>query len=668
MDSTADPLRPRKSSAYAAMEDIKTFLNKKREPLWLLAAGKSEADVFHRLKEAEPVLTEAVSNNLIASFTLPTALWPDPEAQIANRPLAMDLVGRRDILRDAAQSNGFAPSALGLTEKILDTWQAVSAIHGTFWPTNPMSRWIFDKVTSRTSTNLFALGFINPVESGTHNAPSRLSTLEAALPQQDVWLSGWELLGSAIFSKVKSNLWKLVTPMVSLILLSLWLAFRRWQEVVLSIAVLFLSGLCLLSVMRLTHWSWNLLNLMALPLILGTGVDYSIFMQLALRRYHGDLQMAYNSVGRALLLCGATAIAGFGSLAWSSNAGMASLGQVCAVGIAGNMLGSIFLLPIWWKTIAGRGEERGVKGEGQRKDAPPSTPSFLYRADLWRIGLWFVRVLPETLLVQVLRAATGLYWFIARRRREVVIQNLLPALDGDRAAAERKARQLFRNFAVKLADLWRFEAGLTIDHLFGEAIGWEHIARAHEQKRGVLVLTPHLGNWEFGGPWLTRRGIPLQVITFAEPGQGFTELRREARARWNIETFVIGDDPFAFIEVIHKLEAGLTIALLVDRPPPSAAVTVELFGQPFAASIAVAELARASGCALVPVFIPRGNKNHSAHVLPPITYDRAGLRDRAARTQLTQQIIRVFEPAIRQHLDQWYHFVPVWTAQAKRSD
>jgi hypothetical protein len=59
--------------------------------------------------------------------------------------------------------------------------------------------------------------------------------------------------------------------------------------------------------------------LMAIPLVLGTGVDYSIFMQLALRRHNGDLHAAYLSVGRALLLCGGTAIAGFGSLAWSSN-------------------------------------------------------------------------------------------------------------------------------------------------------------------------------------------------------------------------------------------------------------------------------------------------------------------------------------------------------------
>jgi predicted RND superfamily exporter protein len=59
-------------------------------------------------------------------------------------------------------------------------------------------------------------------------------------------------------------------------------------------------------------------------------------------------------VGRALLLCGATATAGFGALMFSTNAGMASLGEVCAVGIASNMLISVFLLPTWWATLTNR--------------------------------------------------------------------------------------------------------------------------------------------------------------------------------------------------------------------------------------------------------------------------------------------------------------------------
>src|SRR2546427_11307878 len=118
------------------------------------------------------------------------------------------------------------------------------------------------------------------------------------------------------------------------------------------------------------------------------------------------------------------------------------------------------------------------------------------------------------------------------RRREVLIQNLLPVLNDDRRAAEDGARKLFRNFALKLTELWRYEARLPIDELFAESTGWEHFLAAQKQNRGVLLLTPHLGNWEFGGPLLAKRGYELQVLTLAEPGHGLTGLRQVARAQW----------------------------------------------------------------------------------------------------------------------------------------
>src|SRR5215469_3939957 len=287
-------------------------------------------------------------------------------------------------------------------------------------------------------------------------------------------------------------------------------------------------------------------------------------------------------------------------------------------------------------------------------------PSSLYRAEFWRMGLGFVRFVPRSVCIFFSRIAANVYWLLARQRCEVVIQNLLPALNNDRAAATKRARELIHGFAIKVVDLWRYEAGLPIENTFGHATGWERFENALAQKRGVLLLTPHLGNWEFGGPWLTQKGITLQVVTMAEPGKNFTQLRQASRARWNIETLVIGTDPFAFVEIIRRLEAGATIALLIDRPLPSTSVTVNLFGQPFAASTAAAELARASGCTLLPVYLPRNGDTYEAHVLPEISYDRAALRDAAARQQLTQEIVTAFEPIIRQNIEQWYQFIPIW--------
>jgi predicted exporter len=350
MDPTGNALRPRNSKAYAALDTIQHDLGQTQDPLWLLVSGMNEAEVARKLDTVKPVLDLAVSNNVLTGFTLASTLWPRPEFQQANRTTALKLASERDAIRSTVLTNGFTERAFGLADGVLDTWERAAKTSGVFWPTNDLDRWILEKLAARTFTNFYALGLLYPAAS----SDGGIAKLQEQLNEDNVWLSGWQLLGRAVLGSVMKNLWKLILPMVGLVLLSLWLAFKRPLEILLSLSILLLSGLFLLAVMRLAGWSWNLLNLMGIPLILGTGVDYSIFMQLALRRYHGDLRMAHRAVGRALLLCGGTAVAGFGALTLSSNAGMSSLGQICAVGIASNMLVSVFLLPSWWAALINR--------------------------------------------------------------------------------------------------------------------------------------------------------------------------------------------------------------------------------------------------------------------------------------------------------------------------
>jgi len=647
LDASSAALQPRNSQAYAALDAMKEHLSRNRDPWWLVIGGRDEAAVAKRLDAAHAALTNAVKNGALSSFNLPAELWPRPENQNANRASANALIARRASFHQAALAGGFSTEALGLTDQLLDTWSRAATSSATFWPTNPVCSWILDKLAVREATNQFAVGFLFPPTNGVNAAA--LAELNRQLPAEGVWLASWELLGSNVLAVVQANLWKLVLPMVGLVLLSLGLAFRRPAEILLSLAVLALSALVLLATMSVASWSWNLLNLMALPLILGTGVDYSLFMQLALRRHNGDLGIAHQSVGRALLLCGGTAIAGFGTLGFSSNAGMAGLGQVCAVGIAANMLIAIYLLPGWWKMLAGRGHA-----------AVLTKPSSLYGARLWQAGLLLARALPPQLSAAIARSAALIYWSVASHRRETVRQNLLPVFHGDHRAAARATRRLFSEFCLKLVHLWRYEAGADVIGQKTDWQGWENFATPHARGRGVLIVTPHLGNWELGAVFFVKHEVPLLVLTQAEPDARLTEMRQASRARRGVETLVVGENPFASIEIIKRLQAGATVALLVDRPPAATGVDVQLFGQRLKASIAAAELARASGCAIVPGVIVRNATGYSATIMPEIPYDRATIGSRDARIGLTQEILRAFEPAIRQHPEQWYHFVPIW--------
>jgi len=188
----------------------------------------------------------------------------------------------------------------------------------------------------------------------------------------------------------------------------------------------------------------------------------------------------------------------------------------------------------------------------------------------------------------------------------------------------------------------------------------EIIKAARRRGHGTLFITLHLGNWEHGGQLLNQLGIRLTILSQAEPDDGLTDLRKAARARYGVDTLIIGDDGFAFVEVIKQLQDGADLAVSLDRPPERGGVTVEFFGHAFEASLAAAELARASGCALIGVTIVRRPDGYAVKVLPEFVYDRKMLGSREARRELTQQILSAFEPEIRKNIEQWYQFTPIW--------
>jgi len=681
LDRSGNALRPARGEAETTLDEIKSAMGLPPDPLWLIISGRDEPEVYRRLSLAEGVLNDAVSNHIIGRYLLPTALWPRAELQAANRATAAILGKQGPVLREAALREGFNTNALVLTEELVRTWARAGASAGVVWPTNQVSQWLLKRFVARTPDEWLVMGLIYPATNRVEAAA--LAGLSTRLAENRALLSGWELLGSTTLKRVQAKMWQVVTPMVVLVLASLWFAFRRPTEILLGAGVLLLSGLCLLATMAVAGWSWNLMNLMALPLMLGAGVDYTIFIQLALRRHGGDLDLVRRSVGRALMLCGATAMAGFGSLGWSSNPGMASLGRVCAVGIGANMIISVFLLPAWWTWLNQKAEGKRLKAEvGNRGECRvsgdegehasrithhvsriTSSPAF-YRAGLWRFGLAVVRILPAGLAKGFSVIVAEFYFLFRRQRREVVVRNFLPVFAGDRAAAEKAAHRLHRKFALKLVDLWRVEGGVPVQNWLTNSGELEIIRTAQQRGRGILFITLHLGNWEHGGLLLNQLGIPLTVLTQAEPDDGLTDLRIALRRRCGVETLIIGQDSFAFVEVIKRLQEGAALAISLDRPPAKGGVPVELFGRPFEAPLAAAELARASGCALIGVTIVRRRAGYAVKVLPEFAYDRKALGDREVRRELTRQILRAFEPQIRQDIDQWYQFVPIWPKDA----
>ena len=643
LTTSSEPLRPRHSEAYEAMDALKVELGRTREPLLVVFNGSTDEEIARRLVETQVKLAKLQTQGLISDALLPDSLWPKTENIAKNLLVLKSIAADAGAVREALLAGGFTTNSYRVAETMFHYWDG----QGTSLqlPQGMAAKWVIEQVLVRGHAERFALGIITPSEIGSKDVSVWASQIEGA----GVRVAGWELLGAAILRHVEREFVWVFSLSFGLLMLTLWFAFRRWSEVLISMAVLMLSGVALLALMQCMGWSWNLLNLMAIPLLLGSCEDYSIHLQLTLRRTKGDWRHAWHSTGKAVLLCAATTIIGFGSLVLSENSGLASLGQVCAAGVGCAVLISLLMIPLAWSRFAGPVDEKTL-----------AKPSKIYGSKAWMAGLWLGKNLPAALVTNLAAFLARIYALLKPDRREVVINNLLPLVQENRALAEVKSNRLFANFGRKLADLWRYESGADISGLFGNWHGWEHFEAAQRKGRGVLLVTPHLGNWEFGGPLLTQRGVKLLVLTLAEPGDGFTELRQKSRERWGIETLVVQQDAFAFVEVIKRLQDGAAVALLIDRPPQGTGVEVQFCERAFNASISAAELARATGCALLPTAIIRDEQSYAAHILPEINYDRAALGNRDSRQKLTGEIMRAFEPLIRQYPDQWYHFVSIW--------
>ena len=120
--------------------------------------------------------------------------------------------------------------------------------------------------------------------------------------------------------------------------------FRSFVAVFLALLPVAVGTLWLAGLMGVMGMPFNLANIMTLPLVIGIGVTNGIQV---LNRYAEERTpgILSRSTGKAVLVSGLTAIAGFGSMILAQHRGIHSLGCVMSIGIATCMIAGLTFLP-----------------------------------------------------------------------------------------------------------------------------------------------------------------------------------------------------------------------------------------------------------------------------------------------------------------------------------
>ncbi|MCI4626926.1 MAG: MMPL family transporter, partial [Candidatus Magnetoovum sp. WYHC-5] len=126
--------------------------------------------------------------------------------------------------------------------------------------------------------------------------------------------------------------------------------FRNLLEVFLIMLPLCIAMVWTAATTVLLNIPFNFANIIVLPLLMGTGVDYGIHL---VHRFRSETEdtVLHTSTARGVLFSALTTIAGFGSLLFSSHRGTASMGLLLTLCISYIIICTLVVLPAFIKTL-----------------------------------------------------------------------------------------------------------------------------------------------------------------------------------------------------------------------------------------------------------------------------------------------------------------------------
>lgn len=218
----------------------------------------------------------------------------------------------------------------------------------------------------------------------------------------------------------------------------------------------------------------------------------------------------------------------------------------------------------------------------------------------------------------------------------------------------------FLSFGRAIIDRTAILAGQTNKFSFSFD-GEHHVHTALAEKRGVLLLTAHIGNWEAAGQLLTRLDVPINVTGFDKESAGIRELlAKSSKAKFRL--LPLTGEPTDAIPLIAALRRGEIVAMLGDRAYGSPALPVTFLGDTVRFPIGAYVLAAMANAPIVTVFNLRERGGHyrffgfpAQHPkMPPHNERDAYLKNCATEFAKNLETILQRDPL------QWYNFYPFW--------
>jgi len=287
-------------------------------------------------------------------------------------------------------------------------------------------------------------------------------------------------------------------------------------------------------------------------------------------------------------------------------------------------------------------------------------PSLAKRLKRWvrywvvRIGLAVVSRLPVRMAARLGEAFGSAAFHLAAGERRKALESLAVAFP-EKTELERKAIALssFRHLGRST-----FENACLpkLDPSLDARVEWpaadrERLEQAVRLRRGVVLVTGHVGNWELLAQFLIQSKVDGVTVAKELSDPRLTALLDDFRAQRGVRSLWRGADGTAK-SILRALRSGQVIGILIDQDTDVQSVFVPFFGKLAATPRAAADLALRTSAPMVMAFCQRKQDGRYRVSIEEVAFEPTGERE-ADVVSLTAQLTSRIEDAIRRAPEQW---------------
>ena len=273
-------------------------------------------------------------------------------------------------------------------------------------------------------------------------------------------------------------------------------------------------------------------------------------------------------------------------------------------------------------------------------------------------------MLPHSVILSLGDILGRVYYKAATKQRERALKQIKERLGLTQAEAE----EIIYNSFIKLAKTFlevMYSPRLNKEniHDYVTIENKHYLEEALAEKKGVVFLTGHLGNWEWFGAALALNGFPVADIVRRQPNDQHTRILNEYREMFGIEIFASGTSEI--IGAAKALKKGKMLAFFADGDAGNEGVFIDFLGKSASTHLGPATFARKFKSPVVAGFISRKpDGTHHIILQPPIYYEDTGSPD-ADLYKLTERMTKIIESAVKDSPDEWLWFKKRWKTEVK---